>query len=369
VLALCFAAFTVFGAVLVVVGANQADLARDLDLDLAQSGLLTSALALGIGIGVVGAGPLFDRFPRRPLFVGSALLAATALLTVDAEMGFRRWLAHMFAAGVGIGAYDTLINAIVVQRYRERAARPLSLVHAGATLGAMLFPLAAGWIALHRHWSQGFTWLGAAHVALAGWVVLVSLPRPEAPGNDEDRSSLGSPALFLLGAIAFSYVGIETALTVFAVPYATDGLALGAERGRLAISAFWLGLLAGRLGVVALRGTLDARVLALAGASAAAVIALAAVAGPRVVELPFVAAGLSLGCVYPLMINLAGQRFPHARGTATGLVAGFGALGGFAVPWLTGTLGDFAGVSAALASLAFWSVAIALAAVAAGRLR
>jgi hypothetical protein len=55
-----FSAFLVFGVVLVLVGANQAALARDLALDLSRSGLLGSALVLGIGMGVVGAGPLVD---------------------------------------------------------------------------------------------------------------------------------------------------------------------------------------------------------------------------------------------------------------------------------------------------------------------
>ena len=73
----CFSAFIGFGMVLILVGANQAALADALDLSLARTGLLSSAMALGIGIGVVGAGPLFDRYPRRPLFVGS--LGASAI--------------------------------------------------------------------------------------------------------------------------------------------------------------------------------------------------------------------------------------------------------------------------------------------------
>jgi MFS family permease len=68
--------------------------------------------------------------------------------------------------------------------------------------------------------------------------------------------------------------------------------------------------------------------------------------------------GLALGCVYPLAIALVGQRFPEARGTATGLTAGAGALGGFAVPWLHGALGDRFGVHAAVGSLALWSLVV-----------
>jgi predicted MFS family arabinose efflux permease len=71
VTALAFAAFLLFGVMLVLVGANQAELARDLELDLAGSGLLVSLLSVGLGVGVLGAGPLVDRLPRRPLFVGA----------------------------------------------------------------------------------------------------------------------------------------------------------------------------------------------------------------------------------------------------------------------------------------------------------
>ena len=66
---LAIAGFVAFGAVLVLVGANQAPLAAALELDLAESGLLASALALGIGTGIVGSGPVVDRWPRQPLFL------------------------------------------------------------------------------------------------------------------------------------------------------------------------------------------------------------------------------------------------------------------------------------------------------------
>jgi fucose permease len=105
-------------------------------------------------------------------------------------------------------------------------------------------------------------------------------------------------------------------------------------------------------------------VLRVSGAGAAAVL-VALVAWPVAPpEVSLFALGVALGSVYPLMITLAGQRFPEARGTAAGLVAGAGALGGFAVPWLSGALGDAAGIAAGFGSLALWCAAIALAATA-----
>ena len=67
------------------------------------------------------------------------------------------------------------------------------------------------------------------------------------------------------------------------------------------------------------------------------------------------------------MIALAGQRAPGAEGTAAGLVAGIGGLGGFVVPWLTGAIGDRVGVSFAYGSIACWCLVAALGAFIAQR--
>jgi fucose permease len=365
-LALCFGAFVCFGVVLILVGAHQHDLARDLGLDLERSGLLGSALALGLGLGVVGAGPLFDRQPRRPLFLASTLLAAIALLAVDRGMGFARALLHLFAVGVGVGVYDTLINALVVERFGVRSARPMAVVHAGVPVGAMLGPLALGALAHSLDWSASFRLAGAAHLGVALWALGVSLPdptrgagRPALPGL---RSVLASRALLPFALVAFAYVGVESALTLFAIPFAREALGLGDTRGRLAISALWGGLFAGRLGVLALPRAPGEGALRAAGVLGAALLAAGAWLAAAPPELLFGAVGLALGCVYPVMIALAGQGFPGARGTAAGLAAGAGALGGFAVPWLTGALADARGAPLAVASLSLWCVAIALAA-------
>lgn len=364
-LVFAFASFLAFGLVLVLVGANQAQLERALGLSLAQSGLLSSALAIGLGVGVIGAGPLFDRFPRRPLFLASLLLAAAALLLAERNMGFDRWLVHLVLAGMGIGAYDTLLNAAIVQTFGDRSARPMSATHAAATIGAMAGPLIAGALAGHAHWIASFHVAGAAHVLLAGASLFVPLP---APGPREERRPAGglSPLLIPFAAISFAYVGIEAALTVFAVPYAGH-LGLAASRGQLAISAFWLGLLTGRLAVLWARVHLDARLLRSAGVAATLALLAGTLASIALPEATFFATGLGLGCVYPLMMALAGQTSPGAHGLATGLAAGAGAAGGFAIPWLTGAVGDAGGVALAITSLAGWAALIAIAAATARR--
>jgi fucose permease len=353
-----FVAFVGFGMVLVLVGANQHALAGALDLSLTQTGLLSSALALGIGLGVVAAGPLFDRYARRPLFVGFLGASAVALTTVDPDMSFERWLLQLCLTGFAIGGYDTLINAAVAQRHAGNSTRPMSLVHAGASVGAMLGPIATGWLAAHWGWAASFHATGLAHAALALVALGVEFPEPQPRPTAEPRVRVPLGPLAPFAIVAFAYVGIEACLTVFAVPYA-DSLGLATDRGRLAISAVWLGLFVGRVGIVALPGALDARTLGFAGGLGAAMIGASVALETSWIEASFFAIGLALGCVYPLMIALTAQRFPNAEGTAAGIVAGVGALGGFVLPWLTGAVGDVSGLAIGLGSLAVWSLAIA----------
>ena len=64
---LATASFLAFGALLVLFGTNSNEIISSLQLDYADLGLLGSMLSLGLGIGIVSAGPLVDRFERRPL--------------------------------------------------------------------------------------------------------------------------------------------------------------------------------------------------------------------------------------------------------------------------------------------------------------
>ena len=132
--------FAVFGAVLVLIGANQDAIAAALDIHRDKSGLITSLLALGIGTGMAVGAPLADRLPRRSLVLGAAWLAAAALLGVSVDLSFARLLVHVFALGAGAGLASAVLNVVVVEHYGEAASRPLLVLHSAATLGAIAGP-------------------------------------------------------------------------------------------------------------------------------------------------------------------------------------------------------------------------------------
>jgi fucose permease len=258
---------------------------------------------------------------------------------------------------------------VVIHERGVHAARPLALLHAGATAGAVAGPPLIGWLARLGDWTWSFRATGAVFVLLAAWASAIRLPAPPRATALQERDPIFTLPLFALAVVAFAYVGVETAVTLFAVPWAQTLLVLPAARGQMAISAFWLGLLGGRLAMLGLGRSLGTRFLAASGVGGALILAAALFGRIPQLELVTLASGLALGAVYPVMIALAGAEFPFASGTAAGLVAGAGALGGFAIPWLAGALCDAWGLALGLATSSLWCLAITGAAFALRRIR
>ena len=365
VLALGFAAFLQFGVLLVLVGSCHAEISASLQLSLSQLSVLGAVVSLGLGGGLLAGGPLVDRFPRRVIFQAALLTTGLALVGIGEGVSFGRAMAHLALAGVGAGIYETGLNASIIEEYRESAARPVAFVHSAATAGAMLAPLSIGRLLEVADWTTAFHVLGAAHFIVFAWAFAVPFPKLNRglPKDEAVASELFGTALVALCLMAFAYVGIETALTLLAVPYAAEGLGLDPQRGRAAISSFWLGLLIGRSALFLLGARANEKLLVVVGLVSALVIGGGVASSTQRLELFIGGVGIALGCVFPMLVTLAGRRSPERSGTAIGLVAGIGLLGGFAVPWLSGAAGQHFGVAAAVGGLSIGCLCITLGAL------
>jgi len=277
-----------------------------------------------------------------------------------------RAMLHVVAMGVGAGAYDTLLNAVTVERWRECSVRPLGLLHGMVPVGAVATPALVAWAGGSSAWLDVFRATGAAFFALSLWVACVALPAPAHDARDGDAAAASPflrPAFLALCVVGVTYVGVEAGVTLFAIPFAEGALGLSEMRGSRGISAFWLGILLGRVAMMLPheRFAPDGRAIALAGATGAVLLGLGTALRWSALELVLGAAGLALAIVFPLMIALVGQEVPESRGTATGVVAGLGSLGGFALPWFTGALAEAHGIRLGVGSLALWCALVALA--------
>lgn len=391
------ASFLAFGILLVLFGANASEIIAALSLDYAELGLLGSMLSLGLGIGVVSAGPLVDRGPWRPIFVASCGVVVLATTTLGPTTSYAELLVHMAAIGLGAGFYETVVNAMVIEVFGASARKRLLVVHSAAALAACTAPLVLGWAreAFDVRWYESFRVAGLLHVPLilaafridvaAAAHALAHAPTHapaadhghgkapaygEADGNaaawpearaaaDAAKTANDRIVLAAICVATFCYVGVESALTVFVVDFVSTHLDLDALRAARTISAFWGGLFVGRVASGLVRrspGAGTAATLSVAAAAAVVGFGLVPMARP---ELVMAAVGLALSSAFPVLIGLAGRVMASAPATAVGLAGGLGSLGGFVVPWLTGGLASVAGLPLAIATLGGWLLLLA----------
>ncbi len=350
-----------FGILLVLIGANQAELAKSLHIDLAQTGLLTAMLSTGLGLGILTGGKLVGHRRRRTIFVVFSTLIGVSLLSVQEVMSFQRAIAHIFFVGVGAGTCMTFLNTMASEHYHERAARALAILHASVTLGAITGPFMVRWILQEHPWSTSFHFTGLLILLISLWATVADFPKAQ-PAQSAQRAQNGDkqnpirlfPAILPLAFIGMCYVGIETVVITFAVPFASDALEQSTLHGQAGISIYWIGILIGRLSILTLRGEFGSRTLLLSAVAAATCCLGAFILHPLPIELTTFAIGLCLGSTYPVLIAYTGQTFAHRRARAIALVSFCGSLGGFTIPWLTGYIGDVQGMSTAGVSMFIW---------------
>lgn len=381
-MALAVTSFLAFGALLVLFGANATELIEALGLDYGDLGLLGSMLSLGLGVGIVAAGPLIDRLPRRPLYLAACSVVMLATTTLGPETSYRALLLHTLAIGLGAGFYETVLNALVVETFGASAPRRLIFAHSAATLAASATPLLFEWAreASPIPWYQTFQIAGLLHAGLIVSVFFVPMQAPPARRAAEKAPPAAVPvgeaaddrtpahgvddrlALAAICVATFAYVGVESALTLFIADYTTSSLALDAERAARTISAFWGGLLMGRLAIGLSPRPAGAGATAALAAVAAGIVAAFGLGALPSPELAMAATGFFLGGVFPIMIGLAGIALPSSAGTAVGLAGGLGSLGGFVVPWLTGRVATATQLSTGLSTLSLWLALLVIAA-------
>jgi fucose permease len=347
-----------FGILLVLIGANQADLSASLRIDLAQTGLLTAMLSTGLGLGILTGGKLVNHKRRRSIFLFFSAMIGISLLSVDEVMSYQRAITHIFFVGVGAGTCMTFLNTMASEHYHERAARALAILHAAVTIGAITGPFAVRWITQEHPWSTSFHLTGALILLISLWATVAPFPEPHpnaVPQDVEDDNRIKLfPAILPLAVIGLCYVGIETVFATFAIPFANDSLGQSTAHGQAGISIYWVGILLGRLGILIFRGEFGSKTLLWSGSAAITCSLGALLLHPLPIEITTFAIGLSLGCTYPVMIAYAGYTFAHRRARAIATVSFCGSLGGFTIPWLTGFIGDTQGMNVAGISMIFW---------------
>jgi MFS family permease len=145
----------------------------------AGAGLLAGSLAQAAGL--LRSGRLADTWGRRPtLVLGAALAtASTAVLVLPPALWI--FLIAMAAFGLAASFLASVPAALVADVSPARGGRVVAVFQMSADLGAIVGPLAAGWLTDVASYQAAFAVTTA--VMAAGLVTALTLPRRKAPAT------------------------------------------------------------------------------------------------------------------------------------------------------------------------------------------
>jgi fucose permease len=339
--------FILLGVIFNIAGAALPQIIRNFGWSYTVTGIVLAASAAGYFLSSFLNGFLVQRVaPRVVMLVGLAIGVVCLSLFIRWPSP---WLNLGLNLGIGLcqGAIEVVTNLEVIHMEQEGQSRLMNLLHACFCLGAIIGSAAVGGILkADIPLTAVFVTSSALIAGLAILVCITPFPRvrTEVKKDDSGLKLLRQPLLLLMTAALLLYVGTEIGVSSWSSEYVVKVLGVSASTGAFAVSLFWLGLLAGRLGIsFGYKGTRqELLMLALSLMSAAALVGvLLARSAPAVAVAVFVA-GLGSSGFYPLGMSVLGKSFKS--GVAVGTAATGGGAGSIAFPFMMALIAQTVGI-------------------------
>jgi fucose permease len=347
----CAGLFT-FGVMTSFLGATLPELSARLGFDLARAGALPSFLYLPQIPMVFLAGPLIDRFGKRPVLAGGLVISAAALLGVAYAPVYSVLATLLVLLGLGGCSAMSGSNTLIPDLYPENPSSALNLGNIFFGLGAISLPLLLALAArlglVPTLWLMALLVAGVALVAFSE-----TFPAASAQGGfdfAEARRVATNPAVILLAWVLFFYSAIEITTALFTRTFLEQEFSAPAQASKTILTAFWVALMVGRLAasqvVKKVRGS---RVVL--GASVGAVVGLSVLAiapNVTVATVGILVCGLSYAPVFPTTAGTASTYFPKLFGTVFGTLMTLALLSGVILPPAIGYVAKAATLRAAI---------------------
>jgi MFS transporter, DHA1 family, multidrug resistance protein len=305
------------------------------DADTVQ--LAVSLYLIGLASAQLLAGPLSDRFGRRPVALGGLAITAITSLAALAVGNVASLIVVRIVQAVGAASGIVVARAIVRDLFeRDRAAAMLGLVTTAMVIAPTFGPLIGGLLETAFGWRSIFLFVAAASLTVLVWAatVLPETRRREAGGAatggfGDDLRALARNASFH-GYVLCAAFGSGTFFVFLGGgPHAVVTI-MGrspAEFGAwFAVSS--VGFMAGNFitSRLSMRYGIDRMIrwgLGIEAVGAAGAIVLAAFAhawGPAIIFIPQLVMGIGNGVMLPNSIAGAISIRPQAAGTASGFL-------------------------------------------------
>src|SRR5208337_4190817 len=356
----CAGLFT-YGVMTSFLGATLPELSTRLNFDLGRSGALFSFLYFPQIPMVFLAGPLIDRFGKKPILAGGFLLCAAALLGIAYAPSYGVLGALLVALGLGASSAMSASNTLIPDLFPENPSSALNLGGVFFGVGAIFFP----WLVALMTARLGLVltlWL--ITLLVAGVALVASMQRfpPASAGGGFDwgeaRRLALNPAVIILALVLFFYSGVEISTAGWTRTFLQQDLLATPQASKTILTIFWIAMMVGRLAASQIVKLVRGPNLLL-GAAMGAVGGLLVVAmahSVAVATVGIVICGLTYAPIFPTTAGTASTYFPKLFATVFGILMAVGLSAGVILPPAIGYVAKIATVRAGISMVAAFAV-------------
>jgi len=367
-----FSIFALFGISMTVIGATLPKIFADFGWSYTTAGAIIAAGSIGYFLSSYLAGIFLSAVGLR-LTISLSLLLVFAGLELFATTSIP-WLNMLlyFIVGLGQGGIELSVDWATLRMEGPGGGRAMSLMHGAFSIGAVVGPLIiAILISAHLQWTLIYRGIGVLFLVIAIFMQFMPLA---ALGRDKGHAAGGSrrdlfrhPAYWLGFFALFVYVGVELGISNWVAEYFVSVFGAPIPTGSFMVSLFWTGLLVGRFGVPFFQAAIKREkiLIALSALMALSVTALATIGFVSNGKIASVIAGMvvifaGLGCsiIYPNIMSIVGDLFPHTQGEAVGFAAMGGGMGSFVFPYLMSAVSAAWGIRMGFMTYAVFSLVV-----------
>jgi len=356
----CAGLFT-FGVMTSFLGATLPELGARLNFDLARGGALFSFLYLPQIPMVFLAGPLIDRFGKKPILAGGFLLCAAALVGIAYAPSYVVLAALLIALGLGGTSAMSASNTLIPDLYPENPSSALNLGGVFFGVGAILFPWLVAFLAV-RLGLVLTLWMITLLVAGVALVAFLQTFPPASSGGGFDWSEAGRlashPAVIILALVLVFYSAVEISTAGWTRTFLEQDLQATPQSSKAILTMFWVAMMAGRLAASQVVKWVRGPKLLL-GAALGAVAGLLVVVTARSITaaaVGIVICGLTYAPVFPTTAGTASTYFPKLFATVFGMLMAVGLSAGVILPPVIGYVAKTATVRSGMALVAAFAV-------------
>lgn len=216
-------------------------LAAEFNASPGAIGLVPTLTQLGYALGLLLLAPLGDRFDRRRIILGKAVVLTLALLLAAAAPNIHVLLLASLVIGLSATLAQDIVPAAATLAPEAHRGKTVGTVMTGLLLGILLSRVVSGFVAEHAGW-RGMFVVAATSIALLGVAVWRGLPRFKATTQMSYLALMASLFTLLqryaplrraalaqgLLSVAFSAFWSTLAVMLHAAPFHLGSAAAGA---------------------------------------------------------------------------------------------------------------------------------------------